>query len=152
MITSGGGDDKWWRDYGNVETCEGHVWHFIIPRHKAGVDVRWLMFIQSHPECDFPLRLSLLTHHDLWVRWPSCVLHSVPLFMFLQSLEFTRSVIPSCGHWCPCLCCQDPWHLSRRFYAVGLQTRDSTSWLPSSPFSILLLLPSSKNVFMLSDK
>lgn len=44
----------------------------------------------------------------------------------------------SCGHWCACLCCQDPWHLSRRFYAAGLQTRNTLLWLPSNHLSYFL--------------
>lgn len=71
------------------------------------------------------------------------VLLSISLSLILQSLEFTHSVMLSCGHWCPCLCCQDPWHLSRRSYAIGLQTRDSPLLIIQQPSLILSTRPAS---------
>lgn len=62
----------------------------------------------------FSFLLSLSTHDDLWIRWPSSILQDVrPLhfLFFCFSRVHSLSLMLSCGHWCPCLCCQDPWHL-----------------------------------------
>ena len=109
-----------------------------ILRHKAGVSILWQMFIQSHLACDFPLSLS--THDNLWIRLPPLILCDAwPSlhFLLLVSLELG---VPSLGHavmWIRMSLTLPtrPTHLLRCLYAVGLQSKDSSSYLHSSHLS-----------------